>query len=160
MCLGARVGHLGRLRHPLQFSAQLLRSRTGDSLWVLGRWPSGQGQVATGSDKNTQDKLYTSMSNFHECKLGSTVIDQMKICELDSFFQSIWCNRCAYILLFRFLDKKGFSIVSKLHVQVDWLSVHFNVNLEEFDISTLITTSSLEKAYSRRHRVYKPECAF
>lgn len=63
----------------------------------------------------------------------------MQICELDSIFQSIWYNRCAYILLFRFLDKKGFPIVSKLHVQVDWLSVHFNVNLEEFDTSTLIT---------------------
>lgn len=73
------------------------------------------------------------MSNSHERKCSSTVIDQMQISELDSIFQSIWYDRCAYILLFRLLDKKGFSIVSKLHVQVDWLSVHFNVNLEEFD---------------------------
>lgn len=45
-------------------------------------------------------------------------------------------NRCTYILLLRLLDKKGFSIVTKLHVQVDRLSVYFNVNLKEFDHST------------------------
>lgn len=41
-----------------------------------------------------------------------------------------------YILLLRLLDKKGFSVVTELHVQVDWLSVDFNVNLEEFDHRT------------------------
>lgn len=45
-------------------------------------------------------------------------------------------DRCAYVLLLRLLDKKGFSIVTELHVQVDWLSVHFNVNLEGFHHST------------------------
>lgn len=38
----------------------------------------------------------------------------------------------AYILLLSFLDKKGLSIVTKLHVQVYWLSIHFNVDLEEY----------------------------
>lgn len=36
----------------------------------------------------------------------------------------------AYVLLLRFLDKKGLSIVTKLHVQVHRLAIHFNVNLE------------------------------
>lgn len=54
--------------------------------------------------------------------------------------ESIWCDRkkekqkedrCTYILLLRLLNEKGFSIVSQLHVQVDGLSVHLNVNLEE-----------------------------
>lgn len=38
----------------------------------------------------------------------------------------------AYILQLSFLDKKGLSIVTKLHVQVYWLSIHFNVDLEEY----------------------------
>lgn len=46
------------------------------------------------------------------------------------YFSKTEEGRCAYILLLRFLDKKGLSIVTELHVQVDRLSVHFNVNLE------------------------------
>lgn len=40
------------------------------------------------------------------------------------------------MLLLRLLDEKGFSVVTQLHMQVDWLSVHFNVNLEEVHHST------------------------
>lgn len=45
-------------------------------------------------------------------------------------------GQVAYVLLLRLLDEKGFSVVAQLHVQVDWLSVHFNVNLEEDNLST------------------------
>lgn len=41
------------------------------------------------------------------------------------------CFLFAYILLLRFLYKKSFSIVTELHVQVDRLSIHFNVDLHK-----------------------------
>ena len=39
----------------------------------------------------------------------------------------------AYIQLLCFLDEKGLSIVTQLHVQVYGLSIHFNVNLKEIN---------------------------
>lgn len=86
----------------------------------------------------------------------------MQICESDSGIQTTANysvatkeDRCAYILQLRFLDKKCLSIVTELHVQVNWLAIHFNVNLEESDTST----SSLEKHYLHINTVYKPQCA-
>lgn len=38
---------------------------------------------------------------------------------------------CAYILLLSLLYKKSLPIITELHMQVDWLSIHFNVDLQQ-----------------------------
>lgn len=63
---------------------------------------------------------------------------------------------CAYILLFSLLYKKSLPIVTELHVQVDWLSIYFNVNLQEskkiiqltVNFINSITNNCLEQFYS------------
>lgn len=49
----------------------------------------------------------------------------------------------AYILLLRFLHKKGLSIVTKLHMQVYRLSIHFDVDLERRHIIPFQTCAPL-----------------
>lgn len=56
-----------------------------------------------------------------------------------SFFRMVLINLSvclyAHIQFLGFLYKKGLSVVTKLHVQLYWLSIHFDVNLEELNKS-------------------------
>lgn len=39
-------------------------------------------------------------------------------------------NKITYIMLLRFLNKEGLSVIPQLHVQLHWFSIDLNVNLQ------------------------------
>lgn len=108
---------------------------------IQNRWLSvGIGEVARWAGTSCCGVNQEHMEGTSPTHTNATLTDQMLRREINSDFRSIWYDGKkkaeTYILLLRLLDKKGFSVVTELHVQVDWLSVDFNVNLEEFDHRT------------------------